>query len=119
MGHPKLIVSKQKDEYIPRTTGLLGALGIDNVIFLVPDGSNIIQGGPTFSGGGGSNCLFPIETLITCDFPKGVRTTILPGSALVEALYPSWTIIPAPRFAFCNPVQIQHFANPNFSCFQV
>ena len=30
------------------------------------------QGGPTFSrGGGGSNCLFPIETHITCDFPGG------------------------------------------------
>ena len=33
-------------------------------------GSNIFQGGgPTFSrGGGGSNCLFPTETHITCDF---------------------------------------------------
>ena len=33
-------------------------------------------GGPTFSRGGptfsrGSNCLFPIETHITCDFPVG------------------------------------------------
>ena len=28
-------------------------------------------GGPTFSRGGGSNCLFPIETHITCDFPGG------------------------------------------------
>ena len=37
-------------------------------------GSNIFQGGggPTFSrGGGGSNCLNPIETHITCDFPGG------------------------------------------------
>ena len=35
-------------------------------------GSNIFQGGPTFSrGGGGSNCLFPIETHKTCDFPGG------------------------------------------------
>ena len=37
-------------------------------------GSNIFQGGggPTFSrGGGGSNCLYPIETHITCDFPGG------------------------------------------------
>ena len=40
--------------------------------------SNIFQGGggkggPTFSRGGGgvSNCLFPIETHITCDFPGG------------------------------------------------
>ena len=35
------------------------------------------RGGPTFSRGGGptfsrgSNCLFPIETHITCDFPGG------------------------------------------------
>ena len=34
------------------------------------------QRGPTFSMGvqlfqGGSNCLFPIETHITCDFPGG------------------------------------------------
>ena len=35
------------------------------------------RGGPTFSRGGvqlfpgGSNCLFPIETHITCDFPRG------------------------------------------------
>ena len=28
MGHPKLIISNQKEECIPRTTGLLGALGI-------------------------------------------------------------------------------------------
>ena len=30
------------------------------------------RGGPAFSRGeGGSNCLFPIETHITCDFPGG------------------------------------------------
>ena len=35
------------------------------------------RGGPTFSRGGfqllpgGSNCLFPLETHITCDFPGG------------------------------------------------
>ena len=37
-------------------------------------GSKIFQGGGSnFSrgGGGGSNCLFPIETHITCDFPGG------------------------------------------------
>ena len=33
-------------------------------------GSNIFQGGgPTLSRG--SNCLYPIETHITCDFPEG------------------------------------------------
>ena len=43
--------------------------------FKVPEGSNILQGGPSFSrgGGGGYNCLFPIETHITCDFPGGGR----------------------------------------------
>ena len=37
-------------------------------------GSNIFKGGgggPTFSRGGGSNCLYPIEANITCDFPGG------------------------------------------------
>ena len=33
-------------------------------------GSNIFQGVQLFpGGGGGSNCLFPFETHITCDFP--------------------------------------------------
>ena len=51
-------------------------------------GSNIFQGGPTFSRGGVSNCLFPIETHITCDLPGGggVRTLCSPsGSALVHS----------------------------------
>ena len=43
-------------------------------------GSNIFQGGPSFSrgGGGGSNCLFPIETHITCDFPGGSGPPVPP-----------------------------------------
>ena len=42
------------------------------------------QGGPTFPGGGGSNCLFPIETHITCDFPGGCGPPVPPSvSALV------------------------------------
>ena len=43
-------------------------------IFKVPEGVQHFPGGrgATFSrGGGGSNCLFPIETYITCDFPGG------------------------------------------------
>ena len=48
------------------------------------------QRGPTFSRGvqlfpgGGSNCLFPIETHITCDFPGGASRPPVPpsGSAL-------------------------------------
>ena len=43
--------------------------------FKVPEGVQHFPGGgggPTFSrGGGGSNCIFPIETHITCDFPGG------------------------------------------------
>ena len=34
-------------------------------------GSNIFQGGGSNFFQGGSNCLFPIETHITCDFPGG------------------------------------------------
>ena len=37
-------------------------------------GSSIFRGGgggSIFCQGGGSNCLFPIETHITCDFPGG------------------------------------------------
>ena len=52
-------------------------------------GSNIFQGG----GGsnffqGGSNCLFPIETHITCDFPGGSGPPVPPGSALALLVYP-------------------------------
>ena len=42
---------------------------------------------------GGSNCLFPIETHITCDFPGGggVRTPCPPsGSALRTSQFISW-----------------------------
>ena len=41
-------------------------------------GSNFFQWGPTFSRGGGSNCLFPIETHITCDFPVGSGPPVPP-----------------------------------------
>ena len=43
-------------------------------------GSNIFQGGGSifFQGGGGSNCLFPIETHITCDFPGGSGPPVPP-----------------------------------------
>ena len=48
-----------------------------SIIFKVPEGSNIYQGGSYFFQGG-SNCLFPIETHITCDFQWGVRTPCPP-----------------------------------------
>ena len=43
-------------------------------------GSNLLQ------GGGGFNCLFPIETNITCDFPGVARALPPPpsGSALAD-----------------------------------
>ena len=34
--------------------------------------------------GGVSNCLFPIETHITCDFPGGVRTPCPPSGSALE-----------------------------------
>ena len=49
-------------------------------IFKVPEGVQHFPGGrgATFSRGGGSNCLFPIETYITCDFPGGGGPDHLP-----------------------------------------
>ena len=44
-------------------------------------GSNFFRGGG--GGGGGSNCFFPLETHITCDFPGGSGPPVPPsGSAL-------------------------------------
>ena len=42
-------------------------------LFKVPEGVQHFPGGSNFfqGVGGGSNCLFPIETHITCDFPGG------------------------------------------------
>ena len=40
--------------------------------FKIPEGVQHFPGGSNFfQGGGGSTCLFPIETHITCDFPGG------------------------------------------------
>ena len=57
-------------------------------------GSNISHGGGGGGGGGsnffqgGSNCLFSIETHITCDFPEGSGLPVPPpsGSALEKSL---------------------------------
>ena len=52
-------------------------------------GSNLFQGVQLFPGV--SNCLFPIETHLICDFPEGVPTPSPPsGSALGAALTASW-----------------------------
>ena len=48
--------------------------------FKVPEGVQHFPGGGVqlFQGGGVSNCLFPIETHITCDFPGGSRPPVPP-----------------------------------------
>ena len=53
-------------------------------------GSNFFQGVQLFPGV--SNCLFPIETHLICDFQEGVRTPCPPpsGSTLGAALTASW-----------------------------
>ena len=54
--------------------------------FKVPEGVQHIPGGVQLFPGG-SNCLFPIETHITCDFPGGVVTPCPPsGSALGNSI---------------------------------
>ena len=72
------------------------------------------RGGPTFSrgggggggggvqlfpGGGGSNCLFLIETHITCDFPGGggVKTPCPPSGSTLDAVTPVRLEPTAPR----------------------
>ena len=45
----------------------------------VPEGVQHFPGGPTICrGGGGSNCSFPIESNIACDFTGGVRIPVPP-----------------------------------------
>ena len=80
------------------------------------------QRGPTFSRGGvqlfpgGSNCLFPIETHITCDFPRGIRTPCPPPPLDPHLLFSSFIAktenngfvlyIPVDRFS----VMLGHFS---------
>ena len=53
-----------------------GSGGGGGGVKIFPGGSNF------FRGGGGSNCLLPIETQITCDFPGGPDPLPPSGSAL-------------------------------------
>ena len=58
--------------------------------FKVPEGVLIFPGGRVGGGGGrwvGSNCLFPIETQITSDFPGGVRTPCPPLDPHLAEIY--------------------------------
>ena len=53
--------------------------------FKVPEGVQHFPGGSNFfQGGGGSNCLFPIETHITCDFPGGSGPPVPPSGSALE-----------------------------------
>ena len=56
---PQLVLQKSNGQFLRKLS-----------FFKVPEGVQNFPGGPTFSRG--SNCLFPIETHITCDFPEGV-----------------------------------------------
>ena len=75
---PQLILQKSNGQFHRNLSYFKVPEGVQHFL---GGGSNIFQGG----GGGGFNCLFPIETHITCDFPGwGVRTPCPPsGSALV------------------------------------
>ena len=60
--------------------------------FKAPDGVQFFSRGSNFFQGV-SNCLFPIETHLICDFLEGVRTPCPPppsGSPLGAALTASW-----------------------------
>ena len=63
-------------------------------LFFVFLKSNIFQGGGWQLFPGGFNCLFPIETHITCDFPEGSGPPVPSpsGSALVYCAYEGHTI---------------------------
>ena len=58
---PQLILQKSNGNHSKKTINFQGS-----------------RGSPTFSRGWGSNCLFPVETHITCDFPRGIRTPCPP-----------------------------------------
>ena len=52
-----------------------------SIIFKVPEGVQHFSGGggvQLFPERGGTNCLFPIETHITCDFPGGSGPPVHP-----------------------------------------
>ena len=64
-------------------------------------GSNIFQGVQLFPGG--SNCLFPLETHISCDFPGGSGPPVPPsGSALVWSACSPEGARPPAHLQFCR-----------------
>ena len=63
-------------------------------------GSNIFQGGGVQLFSGGSNCLFPIETHITCDFPGGGVWIPCPPSGSALELCPEAILHRSKALAF-------------------
>ena len=64
--------------------------------FKVPEGVQHFPGGSNFFQGE-SNCLFPIETHITCDFPGEVWTPCPPSGSAIAFQQNKWTLT-----VFCN-----------------
>ena len=72
---PQLILQKSNGQFQRNLSFFKVLEGVQH--FPGGGGSNFFQ------GGGGSNCLFSIETHITCDFPGGSGPPVPPsGSAL-------------------------------------
>ena len=79
---PQLLLQKSNGQYQRNLS-----------FFKVPEGVQHFSGGSNFFQGG-SNCLFPIETHITCDFPGGggIRTPCPPPPTSGSALAPDGII---------------------------
>ena len=80
---PQLVLQKSNGQFLRN----LSYLSFSKV----PEGVQHFRGGPTFSRG--SNCLFPIETHITCDFPGGSGPPVPPLDLHLSNNYLGRTII--------------------------
>ena len=76
---PQLILQKSNGQFQRKVKW---SISKKSIIFKVPE--NILQGGSNLFQGGGSNCLFPIETHITCDFPGEVGPPVPPSGSTLE-----------------------------------
>ena len=75
---PQLILQKSNGQFQRNLSFFKVPEGVQHF----PGGSNFFQG-----GGGESNCEFPIETHIACDFPGGVRTPCPPSESALGVIY--------------------------------
>ena len=64
---PQLILQKSNGQFRRNLSFFRVPEGVQHF----PGGVQLFPGGGGGGGGVGSNCLFPIETHITCDFPGG------------------------------------------------